>query len=258
MRRFRHNPGSPEELFRGAYDAVMEDLRRGGDTSQYMAVLQGCVAVLKGAGWDSSWRELGDIYHDPLASYSSDRDAYFNKIGLGLNEWWERDGRFPPPHERALASRYEYARAPDFGWLDDQISAQLKKLKIRRGTKRYREFMAELRPRAVAGAAESAKEIAFARSIRIDGEISRVLKDVEAKSERAERIERKAAVGMALIEAAGAGPSDAALVAMKDSVDRADAAVAELEDHARYLESTKKGEDPREIAAAWWERTYGV
>ena len=231
-RSMRQN-SSPEELFRSAHE-------------------------LQAAGFDVTWRELADEYHDPLVSYASVRQPTLNLIGRGLNEWWERVGRLRAPEERRYRSHtYDYERSPNFSYLQSQIDDQAKKLKIRRGTKRYAELLADVRPRALAAAATLTRDLSEARAIRIDGEIAKVSREAAAKQEHAERVERKAAIATTLIEAAGVGPTDVAILAMKESVEHAEVAAQELQRETEYLESTKQGLDPEQTADEWWERTYG-
>lgn len=247
---------TPTEIM---YEAAEEAWQKAGERHGYSGVVHGAAAVLRSNGFNVDGMELAKLFHDPLSDYHESitkGDLTFEQLAkaIDLGPRGSREVRLRHPFDGIANGRFPYPtdRTPeirvDVSWMENEVDSHLKKEKIKKGSKRYKEFVAANASKVLAAAhkaAEKAKE-------KAQQDYEKAIKELdkyhdEAIAER-EGYQRKADVRHAFIDAAGL-PGDAKMNDFETKVVEAwNDVVSKIEEHAAYLESSLSSADPEAAA----------
>jgi hypothetical protein len=136
------------------YEAAERAYAEIGERHGYTGLCYGLAAVLRDLGVDVTFREVSNRWHDPLAGYGDEfsRSLSFPELVRRLDAQWFGHGtggfrELPYPWNdlsRVLRSTREDPL--DLRYVEQQVSAEIKRRKLRRGTRAYKEWVAENAP----------------------------------------------------------------------------------------------------------------
>ena len=130
--------------------------------------------------------------------------------------------------EGRATSGVGYYGVPQLDWIEREVTAELKKRKVRRGTKKYDEFVAANRERVRGAATEVVRGAVEHQKKLVAGRLEQLNRDRDSWVARAGGIERQLAFRRALLDVTGEPPdprSEIAVGAWRDLYARAVTAV---------------------------------
>lgn len=230
-----------QQLFVAGAEAKAAEL---GERHGYSMLAAGLEQVLAAQGIDTSATELTSIYHYPLVSFADQgakpESLPVEQLARAVDLVWT--GKAEPSWDlrnvlegRGTAS-IGYRGPPNVDWIELQVAEALKKKKIRRGTKKYAEFVEQNREKIVAAATEAARQDAKRQQAVIGGKLEQLNKDRDRMIATADAFERKFTIRRALLDATGVQTdprSDAGVQSHRDLFGRA---VSALDSSINYLQ----------------------
>lgn len=232
-----------------------------GERHGYTGALAGIAEVLRQRGIETTWRELTDLYHDPLVELDGPMrsgTATFDLVArmLDVTRGDRPPARLPHPFDKiSTGGSFPYptdslrSRRPDLSQVEAELAGHLKKEKIRTGTKRYRELAQEK--------AGKVEEIALAQAQaardRMQADFEKAVSELDKLHDQAlagaARSARRAEIRRAVLDVAGMSGSPTSNQLNDDYALLWESTVKAIEEHAAYLESQLAGFKPEEEAA---------
>lgn len=229
----------------------------------YTGVAVGLAAVLKGHGLSTDMRELTHVFHDPLSDFHSafeQQQVTFADVVRAFSHPPRGGGgahQLPYPFDKIKSGSFPYLGrySPnsiriDVTWMAREAEEALRKAKIRRGTKRYQEWVKSNAPKVVS-AAEKAATAAKEQAQRDYVEAFAALDKYHDQAvENKTRLERRIVIRKAILNAGGVGLDFPVVKHEREALADWDRVIKGIEKHAVYLESGLSEFDVKEAARA--------
>lgn len=221
-----------------------------GERHGYSMTVNGAAEVLRQNGLDTTGKELSTLFHDPLADFHNDfprGTVTFEQVAAAMNnprglragakpslphpfDRIEERGQFPYPLDGSVTPRV------NVDWIRNEWSAHVKKNKIRKGTKRFKEEVDKSRQKVLDAAAGSAREAEAEARKRYDKNIKELDILHDRAIEHRDRAARAQEIRRAFAEVAGV--DNPALRQFEElEVENWTDVIGRIEEHAAYMES---------------------
>lgn len=138
---------TPQELFVEGAEATAQGL---GERHGYSMLVGGLERMLREHGYDFSGLEMSSSWHYPLVEFANQAEKPesldVRQIAKTVDAIWLRRPE-PSWDARAAIERrdntYVFGAEPNIAWIESQVAQALRTRKIRRGTKKYLDFVTE-------------------------------------------------------------------------------------------------------------------
>jgi len=194
------------------YDAAHEAYRQNKEVHAYTGLVRGLSAVARELGFDLPWQYFSDKHHDPLASLADifDKETIsfeelvrmWDKMWFGLGTGYFHPLPYPFDNAHSVYVSGGY-RAVDLGGIAREVQQALKRLKIRRGSKKYDAFVAENAPKVVDATVKVAENSAQAAARDLEQSRKKVSELAMKAAKSRDQLELETKLRQTLLGAAG-------------------------------------------------------
>jgi hypothetical protein len=228
------------------YDTARAAYNEIGRVHGYTGLCRGLSAVTRDLGFDLPWQYFSDHHHDPLSELATPfehESLTFEELihswdlrwfGLGTGRFHELPFPFGDPDKIHISGGYHPL---DLTWIKNQVVQELKKLKIRRGTKRHAAFVNENAQKVVDFASSSAQRSSEAIATDLQKKRQEVASLAAKALSRYSDLELDMALRAKLLEAAGLIGSPVVDDEFSRMLAAWDHAVRSFEEKTRYTDS---------------------
>jgi hypothetical protein len=253
---------TPEQAEQVFQDSMEEYAKATGERHGYTMVLQGVMAVLHPLAIDTSISELSSNYHHAGGFVRFSDEAAAGTLTLRslverLDLLWPEPGHPKDTYERSLPYHLEDAGRGYPAWIGSEIAQHLKEHKIRRGTKRYAEFLWEVTPRVRSAVFEDAQKASDQRRQGIEQWVKAYEAETVAHQQRAiPTLLRAAQIQQALISAAGVESHgwSKRRIQLDESVKQWQASLERSQEMVRYARKLAAESTPEQFIEAWVQK----
>lgn len=235
---------TPQDLFVAGAEAKAAEL---GERHGLTMLSAGLRHLLTARGYDFSEQEAANAVHNHHVGPFWDQAAKpetldLNHLARAVDLMWSRQPEVAWDLRAVLEGRATsgvgFYGVPQLDWIEREVATELKKRKIRRGTKKYDEFVVANRERVRGAATEVVRGAVERQKKMITGRLEQLNRDRDSWVARAGGIERQLAFRRALLDVAGESPdprSEISVAAWRDLYARA---VTAVDGSINYLQVT--------------------
>jgi hypothetical protein len=198
------------------YEAANRAYAEIGEHHGYTGLTHGLAAVAREAGVPREPRYFSTRFHDPLVEFHNqfgNEQLTFAELMQMWDRMWFGHGTgklgslpypFDESHARSrYAPSYHDFSGRELKWMEDDVTRTLKKQKIRRGTKKYQDFINKYTPRVVNAAVETAQKSALESLPAVERDLAKRIELRDTAQGNAARLREEAELREALLREAG-------------------------------------------------------
>ncbi len=216
-----------------------------GERHGYGMLAAGLEHLLKTRSYDFTEREIANMVHhhymgEFLNQGSQPETVDLSKLAHRLDMTYARTVEPSWDLRNVLEGRSTaglfYRRAPQLDWIEREVADELKKRKIRRGTKRHVEFVEANREKIVTAATDAVRSAAKNYQASLMQKLEQFNKDRDNWVQRVSGIERQLAFRRALLDVTETQADPKAEKGAQDLRDIYARAIAALDESINYVQ----------------------